>query len=183
MLPLMIDVKDKRVTVAGGGKIALRKLRVFLEQGADIKVVSPRAVDGIVELARNKEIQWKEKTVDKADLEDASFILAATDQRKINEWIKEQASPNQFVCLVDQGENSDFQMTSFIQKGLLTISVSTSGASPFLAKKLCSQFMEQFDDSFVEALSYMAKKRKEINHSALSMEEKLKLLKDMAEEV
>ncbi|WP_175989383.1 bifunctional precorrin-2 dehydrogenase/sirohydrochlorin ferrochelatase [Bacillus sp. Marseille-Q1617] len=183
MLPLMVEMKERRVTVAGGGRIALRKLLVFLEHGAEVTVVSPQAVEGIRELAVRKEIQWKQKTVEKADLEDAWFIIAATDQKKINEWIKRQASPYQLVSLVDQGENSDFQMTSFMQKGYLTISVSTNGASPYLAKKLCSQFMEQSDDLFIESLSYLAKRRKEINQTALSREEKFKLLKDMADEL
>lgn len=183
MLPLMVEMQGRRVTVAGGGKIALRKLLVFLEHGAEVTVVSPEAVEGIRDLTVRKEIQWKQKTVEKADLEDALFIIAATDQRKINEWIKRQASPYQLVSLADQGENSDFQMTSFMQKGHLTISVSTSGASPYLAKKLCRQFMEQSDDLFIESLSYLAKKRKEINQSAISREEKVKILKEMADKL
>jgi precorrin-2 dehydrogenase / sirohydrochlorin ferrochelatase len=182
MLPLMIEMKGRRVTVAGGGEIALRKLLVFMEQGAVVKVVSPQAVEGIRKLAGSKEIQWKQKSVEKSDLEDAFIILAATDKREINEWIKDQATQNQLVSLVDQGKHSDFQMTSYTQRGHLSVSVSTNGASPFLAKKLCRQFMDQFNDVYIEKLSLMAEKRKEINGSAISREERVMLLKQMADE-
>jgi precorrin-2 dehydrogenase / sirohydrochlorin ferrochelatase len=183
MLPLMIEMKGRKVTVAGGGNIALRKLRVFMEHGADVTVVSPQAVAEIRKLAGSREIQWKQKNVEKTDLEGAFIILAATDKPEINEWIKDQAAQHQLVSLVDQGSLSDFHMASFMQRGHLSVSVSTHGASPILGKKICRQFMEQIDESFIEELSLMAQKRKEINRSAVSREEKVMLLKQMAEEV
>ena len=39
--PVFLDVRGKRCVVVGGGEVALRKVRVLLERGADIKVVSP----------------------------------------------------------------------------------------------------------------------------------------------
>ena len=39
--PLFINLSGKKILVAGGGKIALRRVRTLMRFGADIRIVSP----------------------------------------------------------------------------------------------------------------------------------------------
>ncbi|UOK59507.1 hypothetical protein MGI18_12355 [Bacillus sp. OVS6] len=87
MLPLMIDVKNRLVVIIGGGKIAYRRLSVFLKQGAKIKVISPHVIDEISFLHAQSQLEWKQKEADKEDFNDAFLIVAATDSKEVNAWV------------------------------------------------------------------------------------------------
>ena len=41
--PMFIDIEKKKCLVAGGGTVALRKVRVLLDFGAQVMVVAPAA--------------------------------------------------------------------------------------------------------------------------------------------
>ncbi|MCA1058703.1 hypothetical protein LCL96_07135 [Rossellomorea aquimaris] len=183
MIPVMIDVKEKQVTIVGGGKVAYRKLSVFFEQGAKITVISPEVVDPIKELHEEKKIVWIKRKVLADDLKNGFIVIAATNQRSVNEQVKTHSEENQLVCVVDDGDCGNIQMVSYKQKGRLTIAVSTGGSSPFLAKKLTNQLFQPFDDSYIEKLDLISTKRNEIKASGLSDEEKRKLLKELSERV
>ncbi|CAN7386930.1 precorrin-2 dehydrogenase/sirohydrochlorin ferrochelatase family protein [Rossellomorea sp. LjRoot5] len=180
MLPIMIDVKDKQVMIIGGGKVARRKLSVFLEQGARITIISPEVVDEIRVLHEEKKIVWIKREVLPDDVSKAFIVIAATNKRWVNEKVKKYSEENQLLCVVDDGDCGNMQMVSFKQKGKLTIAVSTGGASPFLAKKLTNQLSQPFDDSFIEKLAIISSKRKEVKASDLSEREKRKLLEEIS---
>lgn len=161
MLPLHINVQDKHVIVVGGGKIALRRLRLFLEEGAIVTVVSPEVVPEIEELSKLKKLNWLEKKVELADLGHAFIIIAATNDSSINEWIADNVDVNQLVNVASNADIGNVTVPKSMKKGRLTLSVSTNGASPKLAKQICEQLSDQFDDRFVEELDRMYEKRSE----------------------
>jgi precorrin-2 dehydrogenase / sirohydrochlorin ferrochelatase len=97
MLPIMIDVNGKQVTIVGGGKVAYRKLSVFLEQGARITVISPVAVDGIQALHEDNRISWVKREVETDDLRNAFIVIAATNERWVNEQVKMHSEENQLL--------------------------------------------------------------------------------------
>ncbi|MBZ5748668.1 precorrin-2 dehydrogenase/sirohydrochlorin ferrochelatase family protein [Metabacillus rhizolycopersici] len=159
MLPLHFKVKDKNVLVVGGGKIALRRLRLFLEEGARITVISPDVVPEIAELSKADKLNWQAKKVELADLKDALFIIAATNDSAVNEWIAENASENQLVNVASNANKGNVIVPKSVKKGRLTLSVSTNGASPTLAKQICEQLSKQFDEQFVNELEQMYENR------------------------
>ncbi|MFC0271233.1 NAD(P)-dependent oxidoreductase [Metabacillus herbersteinensis] len=159
MLPLHINVTDKKVLIVGGGKIATRRLQTFLNEGATIRVVSPEASKEIEELAETGVIQWEQKEITIEDLNSASIIIAATNHPEINEWIAEKASEHQLVNVVSSAEKGNLTIPKFVTKGRLTFSVSTNGASPLLAKQICEQIGNQFDEEFISELNRMYEER------------------------
>jgi precorrin-2 dehydrogenase/sirohydrochlorin ferrochelatase len=159
MLPLHFNVKDKNVLVVGGGKIALRRLRLFLEEGARVSVISPEVVPEIAALSKADRLTWQAKKVKLADLKDALFIIAATNDSVVNEWIAENTSENQLVNVASDADKGNVIVPKSVKKGRLTLSVSTNGASPTLAKQICEQFSEQFDERFVNELERMYENR------------------------
>ena len=51
--PMFIDIEKKKCLVAGGGTVALRKVRVLLDFGAQITVVAPQIDPQILQLTGN----------------------------------------------------------------------------------------------------------------------------------
>lgn len=71
MLPLHISLQKKKVVIAGGGSIALRRLKTVLSEGADITLVSPVAEPEIRQMADNRQIKWLSRKIEKEDYLDA----------------------------------------------------------------------------------------------------------------
>ena len=64
--PMFIDIEKKKCLVAGGGTVALRKVRVLLDFGAQITVVAPQIDPQILQLTGN--VCVKERTFEPEDL-------------------------------------------------------------------------------------------------------------------
>ncbi|WP_226665785.1 NAD(P)-dependent oxidoreductase [Metabacillus litoralis] len=161
MLPLHINVQNQNVLIVGGGSIALRRLQLFLEEDAHVTVVSPEVVEEIENLARSNQLIWKKKKIEVSDLSQAFIIIAATNDHQINEWVAKQVAPTQLINVASNAEQGNVIVPKSIQKGRLTLSVSTNGASPKLAKQICEQISHQFDESFIKELDIMYEKRQE----------------------
>lgn len=169
--PILLRLEGKKVVVAGGGKVAERKVTGMLGTGASIIVISPNATENLRCLARNGKIAWLEKSFEKEDIEGAFLIFAATNDNELNQSIKMAASDQQLVTIADDPEGSDFHVPSHMQRGRLSIAVSTGGASPTLARSIRQRLEQQFDKEYEEYLEflYSARQRilREVNDSSL----------------
>jgi precorrin-2 dehydrogenase/sirohydrochlorin ferrochelatase len=158
----MLRLEGKKVVVIGGGRVAERKVTGLLGTGSLITVISPQATDKLKGLAGSGLIEWLERSFSKEDIEGAFLIFAATNDNVINQSIKMAASDQQLVTIADDPEGSDFHVPSHIQRGRLSIAVSTGGASPTLARKIREQLEHQFDDQFEEYLEFLFSARQRI---------------------
>lgn len=176
LYPINVQIQDRNVVVVGGGKVAQRKVFGLLEAGAKVKVVSPEITSDLLRLSETGEISWRPEPYGKENLEGALLIIAATNDRETNSAVKRDAAPYQLVNLADDPDESDFQVPSVMKRGKLTIAVSTSGASPVLAKKICTQLEQTFDEQYESYLEFLASSRKEIISSIEDGTVKRKLL-------
>ncbi|MEG9463589.1 MAG: precorrin-2 dehydrogenase, partial [Bacillus amyloliquefaciens] len=87
MLPLHINLSGKRIIIAGGGNVALRRLKTVLPEGADITVISPDALPEIKQLADEGRIRWVSRKIEMKDLAPALLIIAATNDCSVNQEI------------------------------------------------------------------------------------------------
>ncbi|MEH7441929.1 NAD(P)-dependent oxidoreductase [Bacillus sp. JJ1122] len=162
MYAINLEFRGRKAVVVGGGKVAERKVAGLLEEGADVTVVSPMLTDGLLKLAVAGNLSWLKKTFSHEDLEGAFLIFAATDIREVNLAVKGSAAPGQLVNIADDPSLSDFQVPSMVKRGKLSIAVSTSGASPILAKKIRSQLEETFDERYEAYMEFLFSCRKAI---------------------
>ncbi|MCY7904925.1 precorrin-2 dehydrogenase [Bacillus inaquosorum] len=149
MLPLHISLEKKKVVIAGGGSIALRRLKTVLSEGADITLVSPDVEPEIKEMADNRRIRWISRTIEKEDCLDAFLIIAATDNAAVNKEIAQTALPFQLVNCVSDAELGNVYIPKIVKRGHVTVSVSTNGASPKHTKELAEKVNELIDGDFV----------------------------------
>lgn len=155
--PLFIDLEGARCLVVGGGPVALRKARTLLDYGAQVTVVAPRvqpalaALPGVTVCAR---------PFAEADLAGARLVLAATDDRTLNERIsrlcRERAIP---VNVADSREESSFLFPSVVRRGPLSVGVTTGGASPTAAQYARRAVEAALPEELGDILPYLAESR------------------------
>ncbi len=145
-----LKVIDKPVLVAGGGEVARRKVASLSDCGARVTVTSPK-LDSVLEyMAFQKEIIWKERNFEPADIDDDMFlVIAATDDRETNKFIAKLCKSKDILCnVVDAPEECTFIVPSSIERGPLSISVSTSGISPTLAASIRQELEMAYGEEY-----------------------------------
>lgn len=162
MIPLHISLEKKKVVIAGGGSIALRRLKTVLFEGADITLVSPDVEPEIKQMAENGRIRWVSRTIEKEDYFDAFLIIAATDNAAVNKEIVQTASPFQLVNCVSDAELGNVYIPKIVKRGHVTVSVSTNGASPKHTKELAGKVDKLIDGDFVDEVDrlYQVRRKK-----------------------
>ncbi|MCD7033847.1 precorrin-2 dehydrogenase [Metabacillus sp. GX 13764] len=161
MIPLLIDLKNEPVLIAGGGSIALRRLQLLLEEEALLTIISPEAGQEIADLAKNGRITWHQREISLEDLEGYRLIIAATNDSELNSKIADAARKHTLVNVVSRAENGNIQVPKIVKKGKLTLSVSTGGASPALAKEIGGKIEQLLDNDIEAQLDEQWKKRKD----------------------
>ena len=147
--PVFLNISGRKCVVVGGGQVALRKVKVLLEHGADVKVISPDPCPELVQLVGSGEIRVLAKEYQPGDLKKAFVAIAATDDSEINQRVVTEARKGAvLVNVVDDAENSDFIVPSYLRRGEVTVAVSTSGRSPALARKIRSRLEKELGDEY-----------------------------------
>lgn len=140
-LPLFHDLRNKNCLIVGGGQVALRKLLVLTEAGANIKLVAPE-IDPITQ-ARASEfsglsIHTRKFVPD--DLNGLSLVVVATEDKALNANIANLAhARNIDVNVVDQTELCSVIFPAIVDRSPIQIAISSGGTSPVLTRMLRAQ--------------------------------------------
>ena len=134
-----MELSKQSVLLIGGGEVAERKLDLLLKANAKLTIVSPKFTDYIEELiSSNKNITPINDDYKKEYMKNTfSFVIAATNNESLNEDIAKQANKQGIlVNVVDKPNICDFIFPSILERGPITVAVSTGGSSPVLARML-----------------------------------------------
>lgn len=135
--PVFLDLKGKRCVIFGGGALAESKIAKLRDSGAKITVVSPQVTPGIEAAAQQGELDWQAREYQGGDLAGAFLGIAATNVRSVNQLIYQEAEDlSVLLNVVDEPSQCTFIAPSIVNRGPVTVAISTGGASPALARKL-----------------------------------------------
>lgn len=155
--PMFIDISEKKIIVAGGGRIAERRIDTLLKFAADITVIAPEVTDGICKMAEEGKVIWIRRAFHKdageiqADaqknlsdievfLKNADMVLAATNDAECNERImrlcRERGIP---VNVSHKKELCDFYFPAVVVKDNVTVGITSGGLSHAQARKVREQ--------------------------------------------
>lgn len=138
--PLCVEMKGKRVFLAGCEKFAEEKLEKLLTFEAEIVLF---AEDGFAELC-HPQVSLVRRKLQDSDLEEIPlFVVAAEQDREENRRISENCRQRNIpVNVVDDPELCSFYFPAMIRRGEACISISSGGKSP-VASALLRQRLEQ----------------------------------------
>jgi|GEM_PF-443956 precorrin-2 dehydrogenase/sirohydrochlorin ferrochelatase len=137
--PAFLDLKERSCVIIGGGQIAEGKIASLLECGAKIKMISPEVTSEVQGMADAGILRLEKRKYQEGDLEGAFLAIAAitTDDNLVNRTIAEEAEQrNVLLNVADVTHLCTFITPSVVNKGDVTVAISTSGLSPALARKL-----------------------------------------------
>ncbi|MFO7760118.1 MAG: bifunctional precorrin-2 dehydrogenase/sirohydrochlorin ferrochelatase [Desulfobia sp.] len=147
--PVCLDLKDRDCLVIGGGRVASRKVKQLLACGARMTVISPELNSELTVLVDKGDISWWKRLYKKGDLDGAFLVIAATDDPAVQSTVYEEAEEGGILLNVaDAPQWCHFILPATVRRGDLTVSISTSGKSPALAKNLREQLEEQFEEEY-----------------------------------
>ncbi|MBZ4682200.1 MAG: bifunctional precorrin-2 dehydrogenase/sirohydrochlorin ferrochelatase [Thermodesulfobacterium sp.] len=159
--------------VIGGGKVGERKVLSLLQAKAFVKLISPEATPVLQKLAEEGQILWEKRIYQPGDLEGAWLVVAATNDPSTQRSIYDEANAKRVFCnMVDVPEFCSFIVPSVVKRGSLTIAISTSGASPAVARRIRESLEMQFGPEYEIYLKLMENLRKQILELNLSPTEK-----------
>lgn len=137
LLPIFINIRDKKCVVVGGGEVAFRKATLLLRAGADLHIIAAAVSDELRELCSAHDCTITTRNFEEADLADAILVVAATDDIETNERVSVISSAlNIPVNVVDQPHLCTFIMPSIVDRSPIVVAISSGGASPILTRKL-----------------------------------------------
>ena len=146
-----IDLSNKCCLVVGAGPIALEKIEGLLAAEADVTVVAPEAIDEVRDLAEAGAIQLILRPYDRADLDDAFLVVAATSDTEVNTRVHADAEArSMLVNVADVPHLCNFMLPAIVREGPLAVAISTAGASPALAKRMKREAAEMFGAPYAE---------------------------------
>jgi len=165
--PVNLDVERRKCVVVGGGKVAEKKVLGLLECGADVSVISPHLVANLKELSDKRVIKYLKRAYKPGDLKGAYLVVASTNSHKVNRRVGEEARRlGILVNVVSAPSLSDFSVPAVLRRGEFMLTVSTSGKSPALSRRLRMELEDAFGDeyeAFTEILGRIRKRFRDIS--------------------
>lgn len=166
--PVYLNLRGRRCVIIGGGTVAEGKIARLLDSGARICVISPDATPGIRQFVTDGSVQWEQRKYRDGDLEGAFIAIAATNVREVNRRIFEEANERGVMLnAVDDPPNCSFIAPSIVQRGPVTLAISTGGVSPALARKLRESLQTSDDLAWADLASVLAVARAHLREIGL----------------
>tara|TARA_B100002019_G_scaffold177329_1_gene153096 strand:+ start:684 stop:2054 length:1371 start_codon:yes stop_codon:yes gene_type:complete len=174
--PLNLYLKNKSCLIIGGGSVALRKAILLSKTDAKINVVSPQIKAELLSLVRQSNGTYLDHEFETNDIKDYFLVIAATNNYDVNEKVSEEArKKNILVNVVDTPELCDFIFPAIIDRDPLVVSVSSSGSSPVLARKVRSNIELNLPSNTNHLSKFISDKRLYVKNFYKNDEQKIRL--------
>ena len=141
--PLFVDISGMKVMVIGGGKIAARRVDTLIHFASNITVIAPEITGSLAALNETGRIRCVGRQYKKGDVAEADMVLAATDNRQLNDSIAaecktlEQESGRKILFNAADDKNlCDFYFPSVVIKDDIVIGINSGGHNPGKVKQV-----------------------------------------------
>jgi precorrin-2 dehydrogenase/sirohydrochlorin ferrochelatase len=170
--PILVDLTGKKAVVVGGGQVGQRKIDTLLKHGAKVHLISRELSPQLKRYMEEGEITYLGSEFDRAHIDGAFLVIAATDDPSTNRAVSVCAQEKGvLVNAVDQPGDCTFIVPSILRRGDLIIAVSTSGKSPAMAKKIREDLENRYGQEYETFLALLGKLREDVLKMGLSQEE------------
>ncbi len=192
--PIFLDLRGRRCTVVGGGRVAERRVLALLRAGASVHVISPAVTPRLELLAARKKINLTPRAYRAADLEGPApvrakgprgfrpvLVFASTDSPETQRAVrKDAAAIGTLVNAADNAGGSDFIVPASFAQGDLLVAISTSGASPALAHCLRRQLQLTLGREYRGYLRFLREARKQVKNTVPDKAQRAKILRRLS---
>ena len=180
-LSLNVRMQGKLAVIAGGGIVALRKLRTLLTAGASVRVVAPAICPEIAALKDSGAIAARVGSYAVSDLDGAFLVIAATDDAQVNRQVCADARERGvLVAVADDPASGSCTFPALLQRGDLEIAVSTGGRCPTFAVDVRDRIAEHIGYEYGRILRQLAEEREKLLTNGSSSTYNTQVLRSLA---
>lgn len=185
MFPIMLENMDtSNILLVGGGHVAYHKVLNLHRFGIHPTIISPTFHPSFAELEQQGTVTLITKEAEWEDVADAFLTLLVTDNEAVNDRLAKQLKDTgKLVVHASNPSLGTAQIPAVAVRGKLIISVSTSGASPSLAKKIRTEIAETYDERYEEYLDFLADVRQYVKQCVANRTERRMWLKEAIEPI
>ncbi|CAG0962511.1 precorrin-2 dehydrogenase / sirohydrochlorin ferrochelatase [Anaerolineae bacterium] len=178
--PVFLDINTKPCVVIGGGAVAERKVKGLLAAGASVTVISPAATKSLLGLASKGQIKFTKRRFRPGMLDGFFLAFAATGSKEVNEAVAAEAREMGIpVNAADDPAHCSFIMPAVVDRGALTVAISTSGKSPLFARLLREGLETIIGTEYETLVEILGAVRKKLLKRRLSHDKKESIIKDL----
>ncbi|MDD6032423.1 MAG: bifunctional precorrin-2 dehydrogenase/sirohydrochlorin ferrochelatase [Oscillospiraceae bacterium] len=149
-LPVFIPAAGRRALVAGGGQIALRRVRSLLKFGVRVTVVAPEICEELTALEREGVLETRRRPAAREDVTPELLLaVAASSDRACNRMIGEEARKLGIpVSVADCREESSFFFPAILEGGgVVGGLISINGQDHRLASRQAARLRAVLQDT------------------------------------
>jgi precorrin-2 dehydrogenase len=157
VLPLVLDVRNRRVAVVGRGLAAQQRYEYARDAGVEQLSLYVIDQDG---WACHAEAALYERLPVRADLNGVAVVLIAGLPPEETGLIAANArAVGALVNAEDQPDLCDFHVPALVRRGDLVVTVSTGGKAPGLSQKIKSHLQAEFGPEWVQRVHTVVEAR------------------------
>ena len=169
--PAYLNVRGRRCVVFGGGKVAEGKVAQLRDAGASVTVVSPEVTPAIQAAAGQGHVNWLDRKYQNGDVQGAFLVIATTNARTVNEAIFQEAEEaGILINVADVPAQCSFIAPSIVNRGVVTVAISTGGASPALARKFREELTASPVMDWADLAGILSQARGQIKQQGLTVD-------------
>ncbi len=125
------DVRGRRIVVVGGGVAGCEKVRRLVAAGAVVTVVDPSPAPELESL----DVRLDRREFQDNDVVGAWLVIVATGDEAVDDKVERAATEaGVWVNRADKPDGGGIAFAAVIERGPVTVGVSTGGSSPTLAR-------------------------------------------------
>ncbi|MEE3420987.1 MAG: bifunctional precorrin-2 dehydrogenase/sirohydrochlorin ferrochelatase [Lachnospiraceae bacterium] len=176
VFPLFENIDRKTFLIVGGGNVARRKVERLLQFTNRIVVIAEETdISGVKVIRRPFAL---------TDLDRGDFVIAATDDRELNQQIAGYCNEHRIpVNVVDDPELCSFIFPSVVKRGDLAIGISTGGTSPAYSQLLRKTLERNLPSQIGGILERMGKLRSVVPQQVPEQERRARCYKEILSEL
>lgn len=135
--PIFLDLRGRRVVLAGGGEAALAKLRLILKSEARVSVFTTAPAPEIEAWDAAGKLRLVRRAFGPGDALCAALAYAANEDDAEDARVARLArADGALVNIVDNLEGSAFITPAIVDRDPVTVAIGTEGAAPVLARRI-----------------------------------------------
>ena len=162
---ITLNIQGRSCLVLGGDDEAVEKIDRILEAGGKVTVVNPTLHTTLRKYTASGKIIHRGRTFRTTDVQNGVALVMNTlvEDFELAKQLYELAKTERFLLWsIDQPDLSTITMPAIVKRGPVRVAISTSGASPSLAKAMRQDLEILLDEEFGECVEWLGTVRDEI---------------------
>jgi precorrin-2 dehydrogenase / sirohydrochlorin ferrochelatase len=180
--PLFLSLNDRVCLVVGGGQVAERKVITLLDHGATIRMVAQHLTPWLQDRCQRQEIVCLGEQYETGHLVGVDLVFVATDDIALNRRVASDAHEKRLWCnMASDPQLGSCVVPAIVQRGPLSIAISTAGVSPASARLIRTKLEQDFGPEWVPLLVLLSSIRTAIQQHKLGTLENQLLFREVAQ--